>query len=158
MPDINLDTLFIIGLILASVVGKFFKKDEPEAGKATEAGKAKSKNGESEGSLEDVIKEVWKKATETRKVQPSTPFELSNQETLVENENIEICSEESTNIESSVDILNTAKTPEYGLKNIEIDEDIKNKTMYLNLLSSKNNLRSAFVIKEILDRPVSLKN
>jgi len=30
MPDINLDTLFIVGLILASLIGKIFKKKEPD--------------------------------------------------------------------------------------------------------------------------------
>ena len=29
MPDINLDSLFIVGLILASLLGKIFKKKEP---------------------------------------------------------------------------------------------------------------------------------
>ena len=55
MPDINLDSLFIIGLILASIIGKIFKKGDPEE---KQSGKEKK-----EPSLEDVIKNAWQKAT-----------------------------------------------------------------------------------------------
>ena len=56
MPDINLDTLFIVGLILASLIGKFFKKKEPTDSSETSA--------DSETSLESVLKDAWQKATQ----------------------------------------------------------------------------------------------
>ena len=54
MPEINLDTLFIVGLILASLIGKIFKKKEPTD--------SIDKNVDSETSLEDVLKDAWKKS------------------------------------------------------------------------------------------------
>ena len=57
MPDINFDTLFIVGLILASVIGQIFKKKEQE----TE--QKKDNNSDFEPSLNDVVKEFWAKAT-----------------------------------------------------------------------------------------------
>ena len=51
MPDINFDTLFIVGLILASVIGQIFKKKEQE----TE--QKKDNNSDFEPSLNDVVKE-----------------------------------------------------------------------------------------------------
>ena len=57
MPDINLDSLFIIGLILASLVGKIFKKKEPP--------KTDSPNKEraDKESLEDLFKGAWEAVT-----------------------------------------------------------------------------------------------
>lgn len=60
MPDINLDSLFIVGLILASLLGKIFKKKEP-----AEKEKPIQKE-ESSDSLEDVLKEAWQKVTNPR--------------------------------------------------------------------------------------------
>ena len=67
MPDINFDTLFIVGLILASVIGQIFKKKEQD----TE--QKKDNNSDFEPSLNDVVKEFWAKATGELQSESSTP-------------------------------------------------------------------------------------
>ena len=55
MPDINLDSLFIIGLILASLIGKIFKKGDPEE---KQRGKEKKEPSETEDRPDVVNKEA----------------------------------------------------------------------------------------------------
>ena len=58
MTELPLDTLLIIGLVIASFVGKFFQKKE---GTPSSKPKPREKESSAEGeSLEDVLKEAWK--------------------------------------------------------------------------------------------------
>ena len=68
MPDINLDTLFIVGLILASLIGKIFKKKEPDD--------SVEKKIDSDTSLEDALKDAWQKVIKQpeEKTEPTPPL------------------------------------------------------------------------------------
>ena len=61
MTELPIDTLIIIGLVIASFVGKFFQKKEGENPKRT-VGKPSS--GNPEPSIEGVFREAWEKATQ----------------------------------------------------------------------------------------------
>ena len=152
MPDINLDTLFIVGLILASLIGKFFKKKEPTDSSETSA--------DSETSLESVLKDAWQKATQSSTKQKETPLplpdsNLSSAKTikvdrppaLVTTSTIKPVIE-STPMDSISDT--TWNTPEQDVKS-------KNSITYKELLSSKASLKQAFILREILDQPVSIR-
>jgi len=86
MPDINLDSLFIVGLILASLLGKIFKKKEP-----AEKEKPIQKE-ESSDSLEDVLKEAWQKVTNPREefseAPPPLDYDSELQESTVTTEEV----------------------------------------------------------------------
>jgi hypothetical protein len=152
MPDINLDTLFIVGLILASLIGKFFKKKEPTDSSETSA--------DSETSLESVLKDAWQKATQSSSKQKETPpplpgSNLSSDKTikidrppaLVATSPIKTASE-FTRKESPLDT--TWNSPDKKVKRI-------NNITYKELLSSKASLKQAFILREILDQPVSIR-
>ena len=156
MPDINLDSLFIIGLILASLIGRIFKKGDPEE---KQSGKEKK-----EPSLEDVIKNAWQKATKPEKiVQSEAPPPLPSNNLL--NENITEIEDTSTVLNNNsktqpvVDVEPKAKsTKERGVwHSVPQNEISVKKNAYKELLSSKSSLQQAFILKEILGKPVSLR-
>lgn len=156
MPDIDLDSLFIIGLILASLIGRIFKKGDPEE---KQSGKEKK-----EPSLEDVIKNAWQKATNPEKiVQSEAPPPLPSNNLL--NENITEIEDTSTVLNNNsktqpvVDVEPKAKsTKERGVwHSVPQNEVSVKKNAYKELLSSKSSLQQAFILKEILGKPVSLR-
>ena len=67
MPDINLDSLFIIGLILASLVGKIFKKKEPPKTDSPDKERADKE------SLEDLFKGAWEAVTNPEQAKLDSP-------------------------------------------------------------------------------------
>ena len=156
MPDINLDSLFIIGLILASLIGRIFKKGDPEE---KQSGKEKK-----EPSLEDVIKNAWQKATNPEKiVQSEAPPPLPSNNLL--NENITEIEDTSTDLNNTsnpqpeVDVVPKAKSTQEGgfWHSVPQNEISVKKNAYKELLSSKSSLQQAFILKEILGKPVSLR-
>jgi hypothetical protein len=154
MPDINLDSLFIIGLILASLVGKIFKKKEPSE---TDAPK---KEKTSNDSLENVLKEAWQAVTNPDQVEvrtpPSEPLPLSPEQI---NEIEELPLVESTS--SEFEPTNHTVTHESVSKDEwHPSRRRKNSNMGKSsrqILFSKGSLKNAFVLNEILGKPVSIK-
>ena len=156
MPDINLDSLFIIGLILASLIGKIFKKGDPEE---KQRGKEKK-----EPSLEDVIKEAWQKATNPEQivkseVEPSLPPNNLPTNKVTEIENSSTVLNNTSNFQPIVDVVPKPKsTKERGVwHSVPQNENSVKKNAYKELLSSKSSLQQAFILKEILGKPVSLR-
>ena len=155
MPDINLDSLFIIGLILASLIGKIFKKGDPEE---KQRGKEKK-----EPSLEEVIKEAWQKATNPEQivkseVEPPLPPNLLNDK-LTQIEDTSTVLNNTSNFQPIVDVVPKPKsTKERGVwHSVPQNEISVKKNAYKELLSSKSSLQQAFILKEILGKPVSLR-
>jgi hypothetical protein len=152
MPEINLDTLFIVGLILASLIGKIFKKKEPAD--------SIEKKVDSDTSLEDVLKNAWEKATnqseEKTEVPPPLPTEPSLQVSEFEEPPVPInpisSNRQSRNDPSLYDSISNSVWD-----NTEIKIKKKKRVTYKNQLSSKASLKSAFVLREILDQPVSIR-
>jgi hypothetical protein len=156
MPDINLDSLFIIGLILASLIGKILKKGDPEE---KQRGKEKK-----EPSLEDVIKEAWQKATNPEQivkseVEPSLPPNNLPTNKVTEIENTSTVLNNTSNFQPIVDVVPKPKSPkERGVwHSVPQNEISVKKNAYKELLSSKSSLQQAFILKEILGKPVSLR-
>ena len=153
MPDINFDTLFIVGLILASVIGQIFKKKEQE----TE--QKKDNNSDFEPSLNDVVKEFWAKATGELQSESSTPPPLPEKIDYDESKDPIDFDEDkpikSVEFQKEVELVES----DYDYKS---DLDITPKPTVSNkihqLLSSPSSLKTSFLIKEILDPPISLRN
>lgn len=150
MPDINLDTLFIVGLILASLIGKIFKKKEPEDSVETKI--------DSSTSLEDALKDAWQKVTkqpeEKREATPPLPTASSLKIAEVKKPALPVT---SSKIESIIDPTLNDSISGSIWDSTENKLKKKKRVAYKNQLSSKASLRSAFVLREILDQPVSIR-
>ena len=155
MPDINLDSLFIVGLILASLLGKIFKKKEP-----AEKEKPKQKE-ESTESLEDVLKEAWQKVTNPREEFSEGPPPLNYDSELPEST---VTTEEVADtvpIPAVIDTMVQTSVKDSDLKGFWHTStnkiDSRQGESYRKMLSSKSSLKHAFVLKEILGEPVSIR-
>ena len=155
MPDINLDSLFIVGLILASLLGKIFKKKEP-----AEKEKPIQKEESSE-SLEDVLKEAWQKVTNPREEFSEGPPPLNYDSELPEST---VTTEEVTDtvpIPAVIDTTIQTSVKDSDLKGFWHTStnkiDSRQGESYRKMLSSKSSLKHAFVLKEILGEPVSIR-
>jgi hypothetical protein len=152
MPDINLDTLFIVGLILASLIGKIFKKKEPDD--------SVEKKIDSDTSLEDALKDAWQKVTKQpeEKTEPTPPLPTASslKITEVEKPPLPVISA-SPEIESIIDsTLNDSISGSIWDSN-ESKVESRKRITYKKQLSTKASLKSAFVLREILDQPVSIR-
>ena len=155
MPDINLDSLFIVGLILASLLGKIFKKKEP-----AEKEKPIQKEESSE-TLEDVLKEAWQKVTNPREEFSEGPPPLNYDSELPEST---VTTEEVTDtvpIPAVIDTMVQTSVKDSDLKGFWHTStnkiDSRQGESYRKMLSSKSSLKHAFVLKEILGEPVSIR-
>ena len=155
MPDINLDSLFIVGLILASLLGKIFKKKEP-----AEKEKPIQKEESSE-SLEDVLKEAWQKVTNPREEFSEGPPPLNYDSELPEST---VTTEEVADtvpIPAVIDTMVQTSVKDSDLKGFWHTStnkiDSRQGESYRKMLSSKSSLKHAFVLKEILGAPVSIR-
>lgn len=152
MPDINLDTLFIVGLILASLIGKIFKKKEPDD--------SVEKKIDSDTSLEDALKDAWQKVTkqpeEKTEPDPPLPAAPSLKITEVEKPPLPVISA-SPEIESIIDSTLNDSISGSIWDSTESKVEPRKRITYKKQLSSKASLKSAFVLREILDQPVSIR-
>jgi len=153
MPDI--DTLFIIGLVIASIIGNLSKKKGKQPGRNDKV-PGKKMEADQNPTLEDVLKEAWanfKKPqeitkTDTQRVEPIIPVSLPQkrvQEKVRKSFKNEKTSLHSRNKEPSKN--------HYQL----VEEKGKFPTIKSDLFSNKASLKKAFVLKEILDQPVSMR-
>jgi hypothetical protein len=151
MPDINLDSLFIVGLILASVIGQIFKKKE----KDTESKSVHSGNEKSEPTLEEVVKDVWAKASDSlyginqapSPIPPETSTQRLDESTQKEKDSI---------INETTEAI--TKSVESNLQKEVSVVEISRGEKLLNTLSSSSTLKNSFIIKEILDKPITLRD
>ena len=148
MPDIPLDTLLIIGLVIASFIGKLTQKKAsiPQAGnKDTDSTQEDSQRDSA--SLEDVLKEAWKN------------FNDSSDEPINESIN-EPITKSPAPLPRKKELLKK-KVLEKKDPNFSYDYDSSVTGTFLtvtgDLKNSNKSLRKAFLLKEILDQPVSIK-
>ena len=153
MPDI--DTLFIIGLVIASIIGNLSKKKGKQAEKKNKVPGNKME-AEQNPTLEDVLKEAWanfKKPQERTKndaqeTEPIIPVSLP-QETVQEKEKKGFKDEKA---------LPYSRTKDLPKKDYQlVKEKVKFPTLKSDLFSNKASLKKAFILKEILDQPVSMR-
>jgi hypothetical protein len=155
MPDIPIDTLFIVGLLIASFVGKLFegrvkrKKESPVESlpkpNQTERELTDGKN------LGDLLRDAFSEL-----VEPNL-----NEDTPVKNKR-----ESVSNVKESAkpDKANTIARPlEPTINNRELDVPVhkgtlKNSKVWLRTegVKSNQNLRRALLVKEVLGKPPGL--
>ena len=144
MPDLPIDTLIIFGLILASLIGRIFqKKENSESGEPTPQDVPTTEGA----SLEDILRKAWPGQEET--------------EEEVWEEEVPLQFQESEQME--VPAIFPKDLPPVTAEGPSKPENAKDKYQKANWLrkelgSSKGSLRRAFVIKEVLDKPVSLRS
>ena len=150
MPDIPLDTLLIIGLVIASFIGKLTQKKAsiPQAGNKDTDSTQEDPPRDS-ASLEDVLKEAWKNFNDSSD-EPitETPSPFPRKKELLKKKVLE-----KKEPQSSYRII---KEPTFSY-----DYDSSAAGTFLtvtgDLKNSNKSLRKAFLLKEILDQPVSIK-
>jgi len=144
MPDIPLDTLLIIGLVIASFIGKLTQKKAsiPQAGNKDSDSTQEDPPRDS-ASLEDVLKEAWKNFNDSsdepiNEPITKTPAPLPRKKELLKKKVLEK-KEPIFSYDYDSSATGTFLT---------VTRDLKN---------SNKSLRKAFLLKEILDQPVSIK-
>jgi len=153
MPDI--DTLFIIGLVIASIIGNLSKKKGKQPGRKDKV-PGKKMEPDQNPTLEDVLKEAWanfKKPqeitkTDTQQVEPIIPVSLPQER--VQEKVRKSYKNENTSLHSQ-----TKELPKSHYQLVE--QKGKFPTIKSDLFSNKASLKKAFVLKEILDQPVSMR-
>ena len=166
MTELPLDTLLIIGLVVASFVGKFFQKKE---GTPSSKPKPREKEASAEGeSLEDVLKEAWKRATQPESAHPEVappplPVEIEEEQDFTPPPIVSPKEDENNyRLPVSKGSVDQACAQTKSSQNLGIsDENFTNSSTYWlkdSLSGGSQNLKKAFVLKEILDKPKSLKS
>lgn len=153
MPDI--DTLFIIGLVIASIIGNLSKKKGKQPGRKDKV-PGKKMEPDQNPSLEDVLKEAWanfKKPqeitkTESQEKKPIMPVSLP-QEKLQKKVKKNFKDEK-------VPLHSRSKEPSKNHYQL-VEEKSKFPTIKSDLFSNKESLKKAIVLKEVLDQPVSMR-
>ena len=158
MPDIPIDTLFIIGLVIASFVGKFFqKKNEDTSSSKSKPAKSSSTDGKNP-TLRDVLKEAWERANQPEVLQPeftdTIPPPLPIEEVESETKDKKQLSNEDI-LPQAVAIKKEQDFPTDTSRN---SRQGTHSWIKRDLFSNRNSLRQAFVLKEILDKPKSLRS
>ena len=153
MPDINLDSLFIIGLILASLIGKIFNKKETQEKENTNSVKEDSE------SLEDAIKDAWKLVTNPKQstdIPPPLPEVLKPNVSAVEDETA-IPKKGLVKTEQPVSVISQDIDLDNAWNSSAKKRIRKNETSFRKNLFSKRKLKSAIIINEILEKPISIR-
>tara|TARA_B100001057_G_scaffold184523_1_gene185273 strand:+ start:4433 stop:4888 length:456 start_codon:yes stop_codon:yes gene_type:complete len=148
MPDLPLDTLVIIGLVLASLIGRIFqKKQNPEKPPATEPS---SQSASPQPSLDEVLKKAFGP--------PEIVVEDEYEEMVVSDHEIQFDQPATIVLEPSP-VPEPIPNPALSRKT-EIESPLAESpgvSARRELFTSQDSLRKAFVLKEILDKPVSLR-
>ena len=151
MPDLPLDTLFIVGLLLASFVGKILEgrskktKEEKKPQKAPpEKHTSRDRTPEGKG-LGELLREAFGEVVEPVHEESRSSY----QEPITEEAAPAVfqpSKPKSTPVHSSFPQKDNRETYQTTRKWLRVGG-----------LASKKSLRRAFVVKEILDQPVGLR-
>jgi len=183
MPDIQFDSLIILLLVLASLFGRLFKKKGDDATppsptpRQTREGPDADEVEEDAPELRDVLRDFWEKNRE-----------LGEQEYQRHQQSIEPIPEESVVAPPPIRVTSQAPTPDHKTQtppetsdqiayrqkgeSTHRDATAKSQTAFelssgktntlaksiVNDLRSPDSLRKAFVLREILGGPVSLRD
>lgn len=154
MPDLPIDTLFIVGLLIASFVGKLLEGRSKNKNTTTKSQKTSKKKGETveEKNLGDILRETFGEAIEPLSDQNSDLERAENSKKIP----LPDLKERSARY-SKFPVVHTEKmslTEEklHSNNTISTRQWLKNEA-----LSSKTSLRRAFLVKEVLDQPPGLR-
>lgn len=155
MPDLPIDTLFIVGLLLASFIGKLM---EGKAKRRKEApAKRPEKNNENDWEpsdkkeLGDILKEAFGEVIQ----QPLTP-KVPKVESPVGYDDID---KKANNAKKAETEKKPVKTNLYKSTGHTSSISTKNTRDWLKneALGSPKSLRRAFLVKEVLNQPPGLR-
>ena len=171
MTELPIDTLIIIGLVIASFVGKFFQKKEGEKPKRTVG---RTPTGDPPPTIEDALREAWQKATQPQETgdayessPPPIPVELTEDQLavppLMEEMPTDLHPVEATPVREKPavkrDFPITERKPYSQAKQ---KRGVGPQTNYSwvkdELLGGSGSLKKAIILKEILDQPKSLRS
>lgn len=144
MPDLPLDTLIVVGLVIASLIGRIFQKKEAPEASPQESSAERSSTSE-ETSLEDILSETWSE----EEVLEQVPF----------TEELPALAEESPPavVPAVIEMSSAQEAVSVLIENQPVKAQ-KAKWIGHELLSTRGALKKAFVLKEVLDKPVSLRS
>ena len=146
MSEIPLDFLFIIGLVIASFIGKLSQKKSKK--QISQPDKGESKEANQQG-LDDILKDVWQKFNNPPDPQSEVIKEPVSVPAVVSK------AQRATELPPKKTVKPPTKRPEQTQTDIQISLF---KSVTDDLSNSRKSIRKAFVIKEILDKPKSLKS
>ncbi len=153
MPDI--DTLFIIGLVIASIIGNLSKKKGKQPVKKNKVPGNKTEPDQNP-TLEDVLKEAW---ANFKKPQETTKTDTQQEEPIIPvslpKERVQEKVRKSFKDEKAAPFLQSKELPKKDYQLTK--EKVKFPSIKSDLFSNKASLKKAFVLKEILDQPVSMR-
>ena len=154
MPDIPLDTLLIIGLVIASFIGKITQKKAPIPQKGNNnTNSTQEETTRDSANLEDVLKKAWKNFNDTsdepkEEIISESPALLPIKQQHFKKKTLEPPPPKA--------FYKIQKEP-----NFSYDQEVKDtgtfSTITQDLKNSNKSLRKAFLLKEILDQPTSIK-
>ena len=154
MPDLPIDTLFIVGLLVASFVGKLLEGRAKKKNTPTKPQNSSNKDSETDEikNLDDILRETFVEAIEPLSEKISDPKRVENQKKIpltnlnkhsARNSNIDLVpAEEVSQTQEELNTDNTISTRHW---------------LKYEALSSQKSLRRAFLVKEILDQPPGLR-
>ena len=148
MPDLPLDTLVIIGLVLASLIGRIFqKKQDPEKGPAKAPSTQSSDSGP---TLDEVLKKAFGEPDIVEEFEYEELVAADQSGQREQPEELDLPPPSSPEpIPTSSSLQETPKEP--------IPARSPGRRARRELFAEGGSLRKAFVLKEILDKPVSLR-
>lgn len=148
MPDLPLDTLVIIGLVLASLIGRIFqKKKDPQKSPAKAPTSQPPDNGP---SLDEILKKAFGP--------PEIVVEDEYDDLLATDQPGQLEQPEELDLpppSSPEPILAPSLAQE--LEKEPLPAESPRRRARRELFTTGDSLRKAFVLKEILDKPVSLR-
>ena len=183
MPDIQFDSLIILLLVLASLFGRLFKKKGDDATPTSPTPRQPSERPDADEveedapELRDVLRDFWEKNRE-----------LGEQEYQRHQQSIEPIPEESVVAPPPIRVTSQASAPDHKTQtppetpdqvayrqkgeSTHRDATAKSQTAFelssgktnalaksiVNDLRSPDSLRKAFVLREILGEPISLRD
>jgi hypothetical protein len=153
MPDIPIDTLFIIGLVIASFVGKIFQKNQAKKPLSSKPQNS-SKLEEPKPSLGDILKDAWERANQQDEIQPEFSKPAPPPPLPQESEEKVLQIKEEVVLPKANLTINTLAKQNTAYQHVKLKNHFGIKR---ELLSNTDTLKKAFVLKEILDKPVSLR-
>ena len=181
MPDIPFDTLIILLIVLASLIGRMLQKKKEQQGDTPSPTplQPREQRNPSEGEeaprqvdLGEALRDFWKKAQESVQPQPATeptfeeeePQPPSARQKFVESETAEDSfSSSDSDFDKTVrrkmeEVQRKVESGRHDTAMVEVKKDESITKFVIDDLRQENSLRKAFLLKEILDQPVSLRS
>ena len=155
MPDLPIDTLFIVGLLLASFIGKLMEgkakkrkevpTDQMEKNRDETLGPVRGKN------LGDILRETFGEVIQ--ETSPPVVAEIDSSLDYAVSEKSDIHSHKA-----KIKIKEqTPKPSKSVIYNSDISSNNTRQWLKNEALGSKTSLRRSFLVKEVLDQPPGLR-